>query len=82
MQASAGKVVRLHSFETIYEDLAGGAAKGCTGRGVGGREPPPIAGSNTPTEGSTDSGLFWSILAYSGLFRLILAYSSLFWPIP
>ncbi len=37
MQASAGKVVRLHSFETIYEDLAGGAARGCTGRGVGGR---------------------------------------------
>ncbi len=54
LQASAGKVVRLHSFETIYEDLAGGPAKGCTGRGVGGREPPPMEGSNTSNLRSTD----------------------------
>ncbi len=33
LQGSAGKVVRLHSFETIYEDLAGGAAKGSSGGG-------------------------------------------------
>ncbi len=54
LQASAGKVVRLHSFETIYEDLAGGPARGCTGRGVGGREPPPLEGSNTLNLRSTD----------------------------
>ena len=37
-----------------FEVLAGRAARGSTGRGVGGREPPPRTGSNTPTKGSTD----------------------------
>jgi hypothetical protein len=37
-----------------FEDLAGGPVRGCTGRGVGGREPPPKEGSKHSDQGSTD----------------------------